>query len=157
MFLKSAERLKDSGVSFNMTPVIDIVFLLIVFFVVVFQFIGTEDSAVQLPEGCEFAESIDENQIFPASITMRRTDMGEIGFSVSGQKIETDDKDLLVRSAKTVLNESLKASADSERFVVLRIDKDICFGDAQYALAATAESSATGLRLATLNEEQEQK
>jgi biopolymer transport protein ExbD len=46
---------------------------------------------------------------------------------------------------------------EDEAVVVLRIDKDISYGDAQYALAAAAESSATGLRLATLAETQREK
>lgn len=157
MFLKSAERFRDSGISFNMTPVVDIVFLLIVFFVVVFQFIGTEDSPVQLPAGCEFAESIDDSQVFPATITMRRTDQGEVSFSVGGERIETLDKESLMQSAQTSLDECLMTLPQNDRVVVLRIDKDISYGEAQYALAAAAESSATGLRLATLAGEQREK
>ena len=157
MFLKSAERFRDSGISFNMTPVVDIVFLLIVFFVVTFQFIGTEDSQVQLPAGCEFAESIDDSQMFPATITMRRTDQGEVSFAVGAEKIETANRTDLLQAARKSLNECLKTLPEDEAVVVLRIDKDISYGEAQYALAAAAESSATGLRLATLAETQREK
>ena len=47
---------EESG-SFNMTPIIDIVFLLIIFFLVVCQFIEAENFPVAVPDGCEFAQS----------------------------------------------------------------------------------------------------
>jgi len=40
------------------------------------------------------------------------------------------------------------------RVVTLRIDKGICFGEAQYALAAVAQSSATDIQLAVSRGEQ---
>jgi biopolymer transport protein ExbD len=150
MLLGIAERSGCQGVSFNMTPVIDIVFLLIVFFVVVFQFIGTESSQVDLPQGCNFAESDDDGQIWPATITMRRTDEGHISFVVGTEKIKAAGKTELVQMVQRSLNGHLQNFPEDERVVVLRIDRNISFADAQYALVAAAESSASGLRLATL-------
>ena len=46
--------------SFNMTPIIDIVFLLIIFFLVVCQFIEAENFPVTVPDDCEFAQSDSE-------------------------------------------------------------------------------------------------
>ena len=50
------------------------------------------------------------------------------------------------------LDKHLLGLPEDERVVVLRIDRDISYADAQYALAAAAESSASRLRLATLAE-----
>jgi biopolymer transport protein ExbD len=157
MLLRIAERFRSEGFSFNMTPVIDIVFLLIVFFVVVFQFIGTEDIKVQLPAECSFAESIDENRPLPATITASITDQGGITFSVGPEKIRAADKHKLMKLMQTSLDERLRKLPESQRVVVLRIDKNISFADAQYALAAAAESSANRLRLATLADVTEKK
>ncbi len=150
MFLRITERFRCEGLSFNMTPVIDVVFLLIVFFVVVFQFIGTEGSQVQLPADCSFAESIDENRPWPATITMTGTDQGRVSLSVGTEKIEAAGKAELVRMVQMSLDEHLRNLSEDERVVVLRIDKNISYADAQYALAAAAASSASSLQLATL-------
>jgi biopolymer transport protein ExbD len=152
MLLRTAERFRSEGLTFNMTPVIDIVFLLIVFFVVVFQFIGTEDTKVQLPADCNFAESLGENRPLPATITASMTNQGRINFSVGTEKIQAADKHKLMQMMQKSLDESLRKLPESQRVVVLRIDKNISFADAQYALAAAAESSANRLKLATLAE-----
>jgi biopolymer transport protein ExbD len=150
MLLRIAERFRSDGLSFNMTPVIDIVFLLIIFFVVVFQFIGTDDTKVQLPADCIFAESIDEDRPLPATITAGKTEQGGVIFSVGPEKIRTVDKYQLMQMIQKSLDERLRKLPESQRVAVLRIDKNISFADAQYALAAAAESSANRLRLATL-------
>jgi biopolymer transport protein ExbD len=157
MPLRIAERFRSEGLSFNMTPVIDIVFLLIVFFVVVFQFIGAEDTQIQLPADCNFAESIDENRPLPATITVCRTNESGVGFLISGERIEAPDKAELMQMMRKTLDERLRRFPASERVAVLRIDKNISFADAQYALAAAAESSASKLRLATLAETSQDK
>jgi len=51
--LKSADD-RDSN-CFNMTPIIDIVFLLIIFFLVVCQFIEAENFPVVVPDNCDNA------------------------------------------------------------------------------------------------------
>jgi biopolymer transport protein ExbD len=157
MLLRIAERFRTEGLSFNMTPVIDVVFLLIVFFVVVFQFIGAEDTKVQLPADCSFAESIDENRPLPATITASITDRGGITFSVGLEKIQVTDKSRLIQFMQKSLDKRLRNLPESQRVVVLRIDKNISFADAQYALAAAAESSANRLRLATMADVTEKK
>ncbi len=50
-------RSPDRSGTFNMTPIIDIVFLLIIFFLVVCQFIEAENFPVAVPDGCEFTQS----------------------------------------------------------------------------------------------------
>lgn len=152
MLLKIAERFRCEGLIFNMTPVIDIVFLLIVFFVVVFQFIGTEGPQVQLPAECSFAENINENRPWPATITAGRTDDGQIVFAVGPENIKAESKAELIQTMQKSLDGHLSNLPGQERVVVLRIDKDISFADAQYALAAAAASSANRMRLATLAE-----
>jgi biopolymer transport protein ExbD len=132
-----------------MTPVIDIVFLLIVFFVVVFQFIETENEPVALPRGCDFAENADDAQNWPATITMRRNKRDEITFIIGSEKMVIEDKPKLIEFAAETLNNLLEKLPKDERVVVLRIDKNIDYGHAQYALSAVAKSIAMGLQLAT--------
>ena len=55
-----AKRIRNSKVrhkmaQFNMTPMIDVVFLLIVFFMLICQFISQDDDLVSVPDDCETA------------------------------------------------------------------------------------------------------
>jgi biopolymer transport protein ExbD len=148
------ECLAKKELSFNMTPVIDIVFLLIIFFVVVFQFIGSDDSIVNLPEDCDFAQKLDENKPWPATITLKADDADKITVSIGGQTIDTGNKNELMGLMQKSLDETLSILPPDEKIVVLRIDKNVNYRDAQYALAAAANSSANRLRLATLAEQE---
>lgn len=148
------ERFVKKELSFNMTPVIDIVFLLIIFFVVVFQFIGSDDSVVNLPEDCDFAQKLDENKPWPATITIKTDDADKINVSVSGRTITAENKNELIRLMQKSLDETLANLPPDKKIVVLRIDKNVNYRDAQYALAAAANSSANRLRLATLAEQE---
>lgn len=157
MFSTISERFRCKGVSFNITPLIDIVFLLIIFFLVVFQFIGTESPQVDLPRGCSFAESLDDGRDWPAAITVHRSHDGQIRFAVGAEQIDSADRTQLVQMVTNSLERHLRNLREDQRIVVLRIDKEITYADAQYALAAAAQSSATGLRLATRGETNQDK
>jgi len=144
------ERFEKKELSFNMTPVIDIVFLLIIFFVIVFQFIGPDDSIINLPDNCDFAQALEDNQPWPATITIIADDSGKPVISIAGQTINCRDKNELMQVMQKSLDQHLKNLPPDEKIVVLRIDKNINYSDAQYALAAAANSSANRLRLAAL-------
>lgn len=138
--------------SFNMTPIIDIVFLLIIFFMVVSQFIEAENFPVNVPDDCDFAQSDIEHQNQVTTVTVMRTDEEKSKFAVGSEIIDASAPGDIVEQMTSLLNAQLKELPIDERIVTLRVDKDICFQQAQYALAAIAESSATDIKLATLKE-----
>ena len=141
----------DSGVrSFNMTPIIDIVFLLIIFFLVVCQFIEAENFPVAVPDDCQFARSDPEPGAQVTTVTVMKTTEDETGFAVGSEKISVSDYADIVEKLVQLIDISLSDLPPERRLVTLRIDKDICFSDAQYALAAVAASSATDMQLAAL-------
>ena len=74
------------------------------------------------------------------------------GYLVGGST-ETSDRDKLVEDLAARIDTLLRDQPPERRIVTLRIDKQICFSDAQYALAAVAASSATDVKLAVLKEE----
>ncbi|MCK4888036.1 MAG: biopolymer transporter ExbD, partial [Planctomycetes bacterium] len=55
MVLRDINQFRTSSKSFNMTPIVDIVFLMIIFFLVVFQFIDAENFPVNVPDNCDYA------------------------------------------------------------------------------------------------------
>lgn len=142
----------DKWASFNMTPVIDIVFLLIIFFLVVCQFIETEDFSVTVPDDCQFAMGDLERQGRLTTVTVMKTVEEKSEFVVGSEKITALSYTDIVEKIAELIDANLKDLPLKDRIVTLRIDKDICFDEAQYALAGIAASSATDVKLAALRE-----
>jgi len=140
-----------SGVgSFNMTPVIDIVFQLIIFFALVCKFIEAENFPVAVPDGCEFAQSEPNRRLQLTTVTVMKTTEERSYFAVGSEKIVTSSYADMVERIAELIDVRLKDLPPEGRVITLRIDKDVCFAEAQYALAGVAASSATDIQLAAL-------
>ena len=131
-----------------MTPVIDMVFLLIVFFSLVFKFIGAENFPVAVPDNCRFAQSEVESQTAMTTVSIVKTDGAMSDFAVGAEKIEGGDYQEISNNLAKLINSRLKGLPAENRIVTLRIDKDISYAEAQFALAGIAQSAATDIRLA---------
>lgn len=138
--------------SFNMTPIIDIVFLLIIFFLVVCQFIEAENFPVAVPDECGFAESDLERRGRVTTVTVIRTTEERTDFAVGAEKIAGASYTDIVEKLTELIDVRLKDLPADDRIVILRIDKDVPFAQAQYALAGVAASSATDIQLAVLKD-----
>ena len=139
--------------SLNMTPVIDIVFLLIIFFLVVSQFIESENFPVTVPDGCEFAQDDEEGGMQVTTLTVMNKAEEGITFAVGPEEITAQDVAGLsgvVSRLAELIDASLRDLPADKKTVTLRIDKDITYSHAQYALAAVAQSTAANIRLAAL-------
>ena len=62
---------------FNLTPIIDIVFLLIIFLVVVCRQIDAENFEISLPDKCQFAQAQADNSTGLITITVTRDSGGK--------------------------------------------------------------------------------
>ena len=142
----------DKSGSFNMTPIIDIVFLLIIFFLVVCQFIEAENFPVVVPDGCGFAQSDAERRAQVITVTVMKTAEEKVDFAVGSEKITTSSNANIVEKLAKLIDIRLTDYPPDRRVVTLRIDKNICFSEAQYALAGIAASSATDIKLAALKD-----
>jgi len=142
----------DKSGSFNMTPIIDIVFLLIIFFLVVCQFIEAENFPVVVPDGCGFAQSDAERRAQVITVTVMKTTEEKVDFAVGSEKITTSSNANIVEKLAKLIDIRLTDYPPDRRVVTLRIDKNICFSEAQYALAGIAASSATDIKLAALKD-----
>jgi len=152
MLHKLNSRFNSSNYSFNMTAVIDIVFLLIIFFLVVCQFIEAENFEVSVTDNCEFAEEKADAQTQMATVTVMKNEEGKIDFAVGGDKIAAFNNNEAVTKIAQSIDSYLLHLPSDDWVVILRIDKDVCFEDAQYALAGVAGSQATNIQLAVLKE-----
>jgi biopolymer transport protein ExbD len=135
-----------------MVPIIDIVFLLIIFFLVVCQFIEAENFPVAVPDDCQFAANEAEHRGQVTTVTVMKTDEDGIDFAVGSEKIAASDYAGIVEKVAQLIDVRLKDTPVESRVVTLRIDKDVCFSDAQYALAGVAASCAKNVRLAALKD-----
>ncbi len=150
MSLRMADKFHGSVPLFNMTPIIDIVFLLIIFFMVICQFIEAENFPVTVPDSCEFAQSDREHRAQVTTVTVIKTTKGRSDFAVGSEKIAASGYANIVEKLAELIDTRLKELPTDRRVVTLRIDKDIRFAEAQYALAGIAASNTTSIRLATL-------
>ena len=69
---------------------------------------------------------------------------------VGPEKIVASSYVDMVERIAELIDIRLKDLPPESRVVTLRIDKDICFAEAQYALAGVAASIATDVQLAAL-------
>ncbi|MCK4751892.1 MAG: biopolymer transporter ExbD [Planctomycetes bacterium] len=152
MSLGINNRFSKPPQSFNMTPIIDIVFLLMIFFMVVCQFIEAENFPVTVPDSCDFAETAPERKAGLTTVTVMKSIDGKIIFAVGAEKIPTSNPLDTIENLTRLINIRLNQLPPERRMVILRIDKDVCYADAQYALAALAESNATDIQLAAIKE-----
>lgn len=131
-----------------MTPIIDIVFLLIVFFMVICKFIEAENFPVDVPDGCEFAQTADEHQSDAATVTVMTDTSGKVAFAVGSEKVSESEPGTMIEKLAELIDTRLRNLPADRRVVTLRIDREVHFAHAQYALAGIAESSATDIQLA---------
>ncbi len=137
---------------FNMTPVIDIVFLLIIFFLVVSQFIEAENFPVTVPDDCEFAQSDADSRRQVTTVTVMKTTSERSDFAVGSEKIAVSNYADIAEKLARLIDARLKDLPADHRVVTLRIDRDVRFAEYQYALAGVAASSATDIKLAALKD-----
>lgn len=146
-------RNEDKSASFNMTPIIDIVFLLIIFFLVVCQFIEAENFPVDVPDKCEFAQNDNEPGAQLTTVTVMKTSDDNVAFAVGSEQVVLSNDYEIAEQLARLIDIQLNNLPPHRRIVTLRIDRDIPFAQAQHALAAVAQSSATNIQLAALTNE----
>ena len=153
MVLRNINQFRTSSKSFNMTPIIDIVFLLILFFLVVFQFIDAENFPVNVPDNSKYALDDQQSSQALTTVTVLQS-QSQVDFAVGAEKISTSDKADIAGKLADLINIQFENTPPDQRTVILRIDKEICFSDVQYALAGISQSIATDVQLATFKNTQ---
>ncbi len=151
--LRSRRHSGSRAGAFNLTPVIDIVFLLIIFFMVVCKFIEAENFPVAVPQACDAAETENKPESQLTTVTVMKDDDDAIIYAVGARKVDALEQDVS-QKLRELVEENLAALPAGRRIVSLRVDKDIEFAVAQYALAAIADSSATDVQMAVLEDEE---
>ena len=146
-------RSKKSGsISFNMTPVIDVVFLLIIFFMLVCQFIVAENFEVTVPDDIESASVFDNSSKRITTVTVMLDETGAASYAVGAENIDSEKTSDISGAIAKKIDTQLQLIPSQPKIVCLRIDRDIPYRDSQYALAGISRSTATEIKLAVVKE-----
>ena len=138
--------------TFDMTPIIDVVFLLIIFFMLVAQFIVAEQYKVSVPDAIKTARAQDAEKDRPLTITVMADPLQGITCAVGAEKLAAvvgkDMKSLIASS----INDYLAKNKQAEKTVRLRCDRAVPFGQVKYILAGISQSRAENLDWAVLSD-----
>jgi len=120
----------------NLTPLIDIVFLLLVFFMLTSHFVRDEVINIDLPEA-DSGETLDE----PEQVEIVINEAGD--YSIHNQIVTLD-------SLQTILQDEL--STQTEKVVRIRGDENVDLGIAIAAFDAARKAGASGVDIVTTDQ-----
>lgn len=134
----------------NLTPIIDVVFLLIIFLVIVYQRIDAQNFQLDVPENCANAASNNADAAPPTVSVFATPGDGKKIFAVGADKCPfTASSDIINWLVSSINKET---AAKNMKTVRLRIDKNIKYRDVQLVLAAAANSNVEDMEIATIKE-----
>ncbi len=152
------------SVQFNLTPMIDVVFILITFFMLICRSIGQENYKLLIPDRCTHAVTPDQPD--RNAITVSVVPKSQPGGRQVGDADETDAVIYAVRAREydpqaepyradeqLLLDDMTKQiAAEAERkgdsLVYLRADRNITYGHVQNALLALSRAKIKTVHLA---------
>ncbi len=141
MAIKKKRRV---AIRIDMTPMVDIAFLLLIFYMATTQFKPPEARAVDLPESHSQIELPDKDII---NITVTKQDSIYVDYvqlvtvTVEGQEMETKGRVVRKADIYDVASEILRARAKNLRaLVVIKADRDATFGVMQDVMAQMQEN-----------------
>jgi biopolymer transport protein ExbD len=139
--MRIPRRARQSGLAFNITPLIDIVVLLIIFFLAASHLVRNEShEPVDLPEASQVAE--DDNRT-PRRLVITIT--GEGAMRVAGKAVD------LLQVEQMVLAGQM-AEANTEFEVRIRGDKTVPYKNVEPVMLACAGAGVTKIGYAVLPE-----
>ena len=141
---------RESEDCINMTPMIDVVFLLITFFILVGTYTSKDTLDVLLPDKIVSGEKFNPQPGVLVTITVTQKD-GKPCYSADSDMLPGQDARLLEKMIISAIDgQQLKPG--QELTVCLRCDKQITFKDVRPVLQGIAKSSAEKIQWAILQD-----
>ncbi len=138
---------------FNMAPVIDIVFLLIIFFLLVCRYIDTDSFQVKVPDCCDFSQiGLNTKQKF-TTVTVTEANQ-KIVYAVGAKIVVAENDEAMVNKLAETIDDKLLTMPINKRQLVLRIDKDMQFKHVEKLLKGLGQSCASKVQLSVFQEKQ---
>lgn len=126
--LKKKRRI---GISIDMTPMVDVAFLLLIFFMATTQFKPPEKDKITLPESNSEAKS-PESDIITIAVTPPKPEYGNqshvrVTYRQGGQEVSRElTPDQVVTDMATVLSNARAANPRAR--IIIKMDKDAPYG-----------------------------
>ena len=122
----------------NLTPLIDIVFLLLIFFMLTSHFVNQESLNIELPKA-ETGEALGENNLLEIIINAN----GVIDYKHNSYKNDA----MSLKALEELLRKDLSAS--SEKSVRIKGDQSVAFSKAVEVLDLARKAGASGVDIVT--------
>jgi biopolymer transport protein ExbD len=143
------------GIRIDMTPMVDIAFLLLIFYMATTQFKPPEARAVELPKSHSQIQLPDKDVI---NITVTKYDsiyvdiIEKTKVEIDGQEMETSARMVFTVTTATVANQINRARAKNMKaLVVIKADKRATFGIMQDVMKSMQENSLERFLIITEN------
>lgn len=147
------------AIRIDMTPMVDIAFLLLIFYMATTQFKPPEARAVELPQSHSQIELPDKDII---NITVTKHDSVYVDYvekamiNIEGQEVQTTVRRVRTADKYSVAPEILKARAKNiKALVVIKADKAASFGMMQDIMKAMQENNLERFLIITDQETEE--
>ena len=130
-------RPRGKGLKFNITPLIDVVFNLIIFFLVASHFVRSEKAeAVDLPEATQVQEEQEQSRNLIVTITPDER------LQVGGEFVRLEQVDQMILAGRTEHGESFE--------VRVRADKSVAYRVVEPILLASVRAGVSQLKFAVI-------
>ena len=151
-----------SDPQFNMTSMIDVVFLLIIFFMLICQFIVQENYDLDIPDNVPSAivpDRLDQNLVTVSVFPGRSKD--EVKYAVRSRQFDPGIPPYLNNPIQLITDIAVEIKVEAKKkrgdLVYLRADKTLTYGQVQKALLALSQAGASRVQLAAYKTEQSDK
>ncbi len=140
-------------VSFNMTPMIDCTFLLIVFFILASQMASKALSQLQLHKPVQSQAIVPPRPPERVIVNVISTDIADTSsrashYEIDGVAIGLDRVDLLTHE----LNRRLMRAGEAEFFIEIRADSRVSYGDVFPIMSAATDAGISRMNITALVE-----
>jgi len=146
------KKMRRIGIAIDMTPMVDVAFLLLIFFMCTTQFKPPEKDKITLPESNSEAKS-PESDIITLAVTAPRPENGNqstvrVIWRQGGQEVS---RQLLPDQVKTDLASVLSSAraANPVARVIVKMDKDAQYGIMADMMSALQEAKASRFNVQT--------
>src|SRR5690242_3346991 len=147
--LKKKRRI---GISIDMTPMVDVAFLLLIFFMTTTQFKPPEKDKITLPESNSEAKA-PETGVITIAVTSPRPDMGNqskvtVIYRQNGEEVRRDiQADAILADMPLVLSNARSANPSAR--IIVKMDKDAPYGVMADVMPALQSANAPRFNVQT--------
>ncbi len=139
MKVRNVQRHNDEGVELQMTPMIDIVFQLLIFFIMTFKIVAPEgDFNIKMPRSAPSEGLPDDTQLPPIKITLKATNDGSLAAIQMGQRTLRSFDELHNEIRQVVGESTTPGSLEESPEIELDCDYQLKFDLAMRAITAVS-------------------